>query len=95
VEECHVTCLAVLHNVELSEPSLIEWIACRVYDMAESVLFRQDQHRIQETLHGIIRLDEHRSNAAHVSMGSDYGVTTRLTAYAPHRKGSQASSWGP
>jgi hypothetical protein len=52
------THLAVLHDIQLSEPCLIKGIASRVNNMAESVLLCQDEHRVQEGLHRFDRLDK-------------------------------------
>jgi hypothetical protein len=39
--------LAMLHDIELAQPRLIERIARRVYNMAQAVLFCEDEHRIE------------------------------------------------
>ena len=51
----------MLHDVELSKPGLIERIARSMYNMAKSVLFCKDQHRVQQTLHRLSGLDERRT----------------------------------
>jgi hypothetical protein len=51
------TNLAVLHDVELPEPSLVEWITGGVYDMAQSILFRENKHRVKDALHRLCTLD--------------------------------------
>ena len=33
--------LTMLHDVQLAQPRLVERIACRMYDMAQPVLFRE------------------------------------------------------
>lgn len=43
--------LAMLHDVELPQPGLIERIAGSVYNMAKSILFCKDQHRVQKAFH--------------------------------------------
>ena len=47
----------MLHNVKLTEPSLIEWITCRVNDMAKSILLCDYKHRVKDTFHRLCRLD--------------------------------------
>ena len=43
----------MLHDVQLTEPRLIEWIACGMDDMAEAILFSKYKHGLQEAFHGI------------------------------------------
>lgn len=57
------TDLAMLHDVELSQPGLIERIAGGVYNMTKSVLFCEDQHRVQKTFHRVGGLDKSRTSA--------------------------------
>jgi hypothetical protein len=38
--------LAMLHNIELAQPVLVEWIASSMNDMAQPVLFCQNKHRV-------------------------------------------------
>ena len=45
--------LAVLHDVQLTQPRLIKRVACRVYYVTQSVLLGENQHGVEETLHGI------------------------------------------
>jgi hypothetical protein len=54
------TDLAMLHDVELSQPGLIERIAGGMYNMTKSVLFCEDQHRVQKTFHRLGGLDKSR-----------------------------------
>ena len=54
------TYLAVLHDVELSQPRLIERIASGVYDMTQSVLFRDNKHSVEQALHRVRRADQGR-----------------------------------
>jgi hypothetical protein len=53
--------LAMLHDVELPEPRLVERIAGGVYDVTESVLLGQHEHRVKETFHRVRGLDKCRS----------------------------------
>lgn len=53
--------LAVLHDIQLPEPCLIKWITCCVNDVAESVLLRQNEHRVQEGFHRFNGLDKTRA----------------------------------
>lgn len=50
------------HHIELSQPRLIEGIAGRVDDMAQTILLRKYQHRVEETLHSIDGLDQTRTS---------------------------------
>lgn len=50
----------MLHHIKLSEPRLVEWIAGRMYDVTQSILLRQHEHRVQKALHSVGGLDEHR-----------------------------------
>ena len=43
----------MLHDVELSEPNLIERIACGVDNMTEVILFSKYKHGFQEAFHRI------------------------------------------
>ena len=52
----------MLHDVELSQPGLIERIAGGVYNMTKSVLFCEDQHRVQKTFHRLGGLDKTRTS---------------------------------
>jgi hypothetical protein len=52
----------MLHDVELSQPGLIERIAGGVYNMTKSVLFCKDQHRVQKTFHRLSGLDKSRTS---------------------------------
>ena len=52
----------MLHDVKLSQPGLIERIAGGVYDMTKSVLFCEDQHRVQKTFHRLGGLDKSRTS---------------------------------
>ena len=54
--------LAMLHDVELPEPRLVEWIAGGVYDMTKPVLLGQHEHRVKEAFHRIRRLNKCRSD---------------------------------
>ena len=45
------TDLAVLHYISLPQPSLVEWFARGMDDMAQSVLFGQYEHRVKQTFH--------------------------------------------
>jgi len=54
----HSTHLAVLHDVQLSEPCLIKWVASRMNDVAESILLCQNEHRVQESFHCFNGLDK-------------------------------------
>ena len=56
------TDLAMLHDVKLSQPCLIERIAGGVYDMTKSVLFCEDQHRVEKTFHRLGGLDKSRTS---------------------------------
>lgn len=44
---------AMLHDVELPEPNLIEWIACGVDNVTEVILFSKYKHGFQEAFHRI------------------------------------------
>jgi hypothetical protein len=50
--------LAVLHDIQLSEPSLIKWVASCVNDVAELILLCQNEHRVQESFHRLNGLDK-------------------------------------
>ena len=52
----------MLHDVELSQPGLIERIAGGVYNMTKSVLFCEDQHRVQKTFHRLGGLNKSRTS---------------------------------
>ncbi len=52
-QEVYQAYFAMLHDVQLSKPCLIKGVTSRVYNMTKSVLFRQHEHRIEETLHRI------------------------------------------
>ena len=52
----------MLHDVELSQPGLVERIAGGVYNMTKSVLFCEDQHRVQKAFHGLGGLDKSRTS---------------------------------
>jgi hypothetical protein len=43
--------LAMLHDVELAQPCLIKRVAGSVDDVAQPILLRQYQHRIQKAFH--------------------------------------------
>lgn len=63
----------MLHYVELAQPGLVKRIARRVYHMAQSVLFRQHEHRVQEALHRFGGLDKGRQPVSFVEE-DDLGV---------------------
>jgi hypothetical protein len=49
--------LAMLHDVKLPQPRLIKRIAGGMNDVTQPILLRQDEHGVQQTFHGIARLD--------------------------------------
>lgn len=53
--------LAVLHDIQLSEPCLIKKVTSCVNDVAESILFGQNEHIVQEGFHRLNRLDKTRA----------------------------------
>jgi hypothetical protein len=55
------THLAMLHDTPLPQCRLIEWIASSMYNVTQSVLFRQHEHRVEEAFHRFRRLDESRT----------------------------------
>ena len=55
------THLAMLHDVELPQPGLIERIARGMYNMTKSVLFCKDQHRVKQAFHRLSGLNESRT----------------------------------
>ena len=55
----------MLHHVKLPEPRLIEWVTCCVYNMAQTILLRDHEHGIQDTLHGISRTNKCRPRMLH------------------------------
>ena len=61
-KEGEKTDLAMLHDVELSQPGLIERITGGVYNMTKSVLFCEDQHRVQKTFHRLGGFDKSRTS---------------------------------
>lgn len=60
----------MLHDIELPEPRLIKRIASGMYDMAESVLFGENECRVQENFHGICRTDEGGTTSSTVSQNN-------------------------
>ena len=50
--------LTMLHYIKLPEPRLIKGIAGRVYDVTETVLLRDNEHRVQEAFHGVRRANQ-------------------------------------
>ena len=52
------TNLAVLHDIQLSEPCLIKRVASCVNNVTEAILFCQNKHRVQKGFHRLDRLDE-------------------------------------
>ena len=51
----------MLHDIELSQPRLIERITGGMYNMAKSILFCEDQHRVQKTFHRFCGSDKSRT----------------------------------
>lgn len=51
VDQSPTTNLAVLHDVELTQPCLIKRVAGSVDDMTQPILLRQHQHRVQKAFH--------------------------------------------
>lgn len=60
VIKCPHTNLAVLHDVELTQPCLIKRVASSVDDVTQPILLRQHQHRVQKAFHRLCRLNESR-----------------------------------
>ena len=54
------TYLAVLHDVQLPEPRMVERVAGRVYNVTQPILLREHQHCVQKAFHRIDRTDECR-----------------------------------
>lgn len=52
--------LAMLHDVELPQPGLIKGVTGGVNNMAQAILLCQDEHRVEETLHGFRRMNKTR-----------------------------------
>lgn len=52
------THLAVLHDIQLSEPCLIKRVTGCVNNVTEAILLCQNEHRVQEGFHRLDRLDE-------------------------------------
>jgi len=48
----------MLHDIQLSEPSVVKWVASSVYDMAKSILFREHEESTEETVHCFGRVDQ-------------------------------------
>lgn len=48
----------MLHDIELPQPCLIKGITGGVNNVTQSVLLRQDQHRVKETFHCFVGLNE-------------------------------------
>jgi hypothetical protein len=48
----------MLYDVQLSQRCLIERITRSMYDVTQSVLLRQDEHRVEQALHRLCRLNE-------------------------------------
>ena len=83
------THLAVLHNVQLPEPRMVERVAGRVYNVTQPILLREHQHCVQKTLHRIDRADECRpafefpSQLNAKGQGLEYSQLVRLV-YEEH-----------
>ena len=45
--------LAMLQYIQLSQPRLVEGVACCMYDVTQPVLLRQHGQRFQQTFHGL------------------------------------------
>jgi len=50
----------VLHDVELPQPGLIKGVTGGVKDMAQAILLCQNEHQVEETLHGFRRMNKPR-----------------------------------
>ena len=81
------TDLAMLHDVELSQPGLIERITGGVYNMTKSVLFCEDQHRVQKTFHRLGGFDKSRTSIVNDKQNFKRHLEQKLpTVYVLHRR---------
>jgi hypothetical protein len=62
--------LAMLHDIQLSEPCLIKRVAGCVNDVAEPILLCQNEHRVQESFHRFNGLD--KTGAGSVDEGNSW-----------------------